>query len=110
MKYVLKLKSTLLAALMLIALVCIPVGVAALDPFANACNSSTASQQTALCKDRGGQQLFGVGSIWNNLINLLLVLIGLISVIMIIIGAIRYVTSNGEQKAIADAKNVILYA
>jgi hypothetical protein len=36
--------------------------------------------------------------------------IGAISVLYIIIGAIRYAMSNGDQKEITQAKNVILYA
>ncbi|HSE29099.1 MAG TPA: hypothetical protein VLA77_00760 [Candidatus Saccharimonadales bacterium] len=36
--------------------------------------------------------------------------IGGICVLFILIGAIRYATSNGEQKEIGQAKNTILYA
>jgi magnesium-transporting ATPase (P-type) len=44
------------------------------------------------------------------IIDLLLFLIGAISVIMIIIGGIRYVTSNGDQGQLQSAKNTILYS
>lgn len=43
-------------------------------------------------------------------INLLLFVIGLISVIMIIIGGIRYTTSNGDSQQTKAAKDTILYA
>ena len=43
-------------------------------------------------------------------VNVLLFLIGAVSVIMIILGGIRYVLSNGEASQIAAAKNTILYA
>lgn len=36
--------------------------------------------------------------------------IGGLSVLFIIIGAIRYAASNGEQKEISQAKNTILFA
>jgi hypothetical protein len=46
----------------------------------------------------------------SNLIKLLLYAIGIISVIMIIIGGIKYTTSNGDSSQITSAKNTILYA
>ena len=54
--------------------------------------------------------LFGDGSIFNTVTNILLFLIGAISVVMLIIGGIRYVVSQGDQGAITSAKNTILYA
>lgn len=44
------------------------------------------------------------------IVNILLFLLGAIAVIMIVIGGIRYATSNGDQSAITSAKNTILYA
>lgn len=43
-------------------------------------------------------------------INILLFVVGVAAVIMLIIGAIRYVVSAGDQQAVAGAKNTILYA
>ena len=43
-------------------------------------------------------------------VNLLLWAIGIISVIMIIIGGIRYATSNGDSNQVSAAKNTIMYA
>ena len=48
--------------------------------------------------------------IFRTITNVLLFIIGAISVIMLIIGAIRYTTSNGDQQAVQNAKNTILYA
>lgn len=42
--------------------------------------------------------------------NILLFLAGTIAVIMIILGGIRYATSQGDQSAISGAKNTVLYA
>lgn len=42
--------------------------------------------------------------------NILLFLVGAIAVIMIIIGGLRYVTSQGDSGAMQSAKNTILYA
>ena len=43
-------------------------------------------------------------------INILLYIIGVISVIMIIIGGLRYATSGGNASTVTSAKNTILYA
>lgn len=45
-----------------------------------------------------------------NVVNVLLFLLGSIAVIMIIIGGIRYATSNGDAGSTKSAKDTILYA
>ena len=54
--------------------------------------------------------LFGNEGIFKTITNVLLFIIGVISVIMLIIGGIRYVVSGGDSAAITSAKNTILYA
>lgn len=45
-----------------------------------------------------------------NIINVLLFIAGAVAVIMIILGAIRYITSNGDQADVKAAKDTILYS
>ncbi len=52
----------------------------------------------------------GEGGIFKTITNVLLFLIGAISVIMLIVGGIRYVVSGGDSTAVQNAKNTILYA
>jgi len=62
---------------------------------------------------RGDDQvvnLFGSTGIFSTITNTLLFLLGAISVIMIIIGGLRYVISGGDSAAVTAAKNTILYA
>lgn len=47
---------------------------------------------------------------FSNVANLLTFIVGAISVIMIIVGALRYVISQGDSKAVQTAKDTILYA
>ena len=54
--------------------------------------------------------LFGTGSIFNTIVNILLFIIGAISVIMLIYGGIRYTISAGDSGSVTAAKNTILYA
>ncbi len=54
--------------------------------------------------------LFGEVGVFRSITNVLLFLIGAISVIMLIIGGLRYVVSGGDSTAVQNAKNTILYA
>lgn len=54
--------------------------------------------------------LFGSSSIFVNIVNALLFLIGAISVIMLIYGGIRYTASGGNANNVTAAKNTIMYA
>jgi hypothetical protein len=65
-------------------------------------DSARGSDQTA--------DLFGQTGIFRTITNVLLFILGAISVIMIIIGGLRYVISGGNSTAVTAAKNTILYA
>lgn len=65
---------------------------------------------TAVCEARSADKLFGTDSITVRIINVLLFVIGLVSIIMIIIGGLKYVLSGGDSGAVTGAKNTILYA
>lgn len=54
--------------------------------------------------------LFGRGGIFTTVVNILLFIIGAISVVMLIFGGVRYATSAGDSNAVTGAKNTILYA
>lgn len=51
-----------------------------------------------------------VGTLIQTVVNILLYVLGAIAVIMIIVGGIRYTTSNGEASNIKSAKDTILYS
>jgi glucose uptake protein GlcU len=102
-------KKILLAvtSIALFALVVVAPSVQAIDVFP-ACSSS-ADPGSTVCAATS-DKLFGVGSIWNRILETFTFIIGAVSVLMIIIGGIRYVTSNGEQQQVTSAKNTIIYA
>ena len=60
--------------------------------------------------EAGGGSEAALGIQIKNVINVLLFIIGVVSVIMIIVGGIKYVLSNGDSSQITAAKNTILYA
>lgn len=100
----------------------IALGVASLGavaaPAASAANCSDAdisggAANGIQCAKGAGQNenLFGGDeSIFTIVSNVLLFIIGAISVIMLIIGGIRYVVSAGDSNAVTGAKNTIMYA
>lgn len=55
-------------------------------------------------------ELDGDSGIFKTVVNILLFVIGLISVIMLIWGGIRYTTSGGNANSVTAAKNTIMYA
>ncbi len=78
------------------------------------CNTADLSASSGVgCAQGAGTPtaLFGGnGSIFTQVVNVLLFIIGAISVIMLIIGGIRYTISAGDSGNVTAAKNTILYA
>ena len=64
----------------------------------NGANSAGASGEKSL-----GERI-------QTVVNIMLFILGAIAVIMIVIGGIKYTTSNGDSSAITSAKNTILYS
>lgn len=54
--------------------------------------------------------LFGTEGIITEITNVALFAVGLLSVVMLIYGGLRYVISGGDSKKVTDAKNTIMYA
>ena len=65
--------------------------------------------EAARC-DNCPKDLFGDTGVFKQVTNVILYIVGIIAVIMLIIGGIRYVLSGGDAKKVTDAKNTILYA
>ena len=68
--------------------------------------NSSSTGSTSIC----GAKSDSAQDIIKNVINTILVVLGMVAVIMIILGGIRYTTSNGDAGAIKSAKDTILYA
>lgn len=55
-------------------------------------------------------ELVGINGVFTRITNTVLYVVGVISVIMLVWGGLRYILSGGDSKKITDAKNTILYA
>jgi len=92
----------MIVALFALTVMLAPLAGAASTPIEGGASSARGDGQTA--------DLFGQTGIFQTITNVLLFILGAISVIMIIIGGLRYVISGGNATAVTAAKNTILYA
>lgn len=80
----------------------LPVPAHAINVF-NQCNGDTSVVCQSAPKDQAPAMV-------KTVIDVLLFILGIVAVIMIIIGGLRYVLSGGDSGAVTGAKNTILYA
>ena len=78
----------------------------AIDPPNDICVNDPGN---TICKSRT-QKLFGPGSIWTNIVNTMIFVVGAVSVIMVVVGGLKYTLSGGDSSGIKSAKDTILYA
>ena len=55
-------------------------------------------------------ELIGASGVFTRITNTILFAVGIISVVMLIYGGLRYIISGGDSKKVTDAKNTIMYA
>lgn len=60
------------------------------------------------CSDGGATSR--INNIVHDIINLFSAIVGIVAVVMIIVGGLRYITSGGNDTSVTSAKNTILYA
>ena len=86
---------------------------------ANALSSDLALTTLAQSVERGAEmahgegtptEFLGDGGVVTTIVNIMLFIIGALSVIMLIYGGLRYVISGGNASSVTAAKNTILYA
>ena len=99
-----KVITTISATLMLLFATIIPVGnVSAINLFDDVCDNNPTSE---ICQNQNEDE----SDIVKNVVDALLYVVGIISVVMIIVGGIKYAVSGGNATAVTNAKNTILYA
>ncbi len=75
------------------------------------CSGANLSANTdANCPANNQQAANSIQKIVTTVINIFSWIVGVVSVIMIIIGGFRYITSGGDANGVTAAKNTILYA
>jgi len=109
MRKIMKHIRTIVAALvvfMSLSGVLLPMVVHADTPKSDVCNALGGGADCTT-QPKNGVSLDHVITV---VINLFSVVVSIVSVIMIMVGGFKYVTSGGESSAITSAKNTIMYA
>lgn len=101
-----RIRTTLLLLILLVA------PVVAIHPvsaqFEQVCDDRTANSPA--CAENDDNPIAGEDGVLILVVNILSWVVGVASVIMIILGGLKYVTSNGDSNSVSSAKNTILYA
>ena len=103
--------NTLLAALFLVPVMA-PVAVHAQgsiqDGLCAGVDLDATKSESCQANDPGAENK--VNGLIKLIINIFSLVVGVISVIMIIVGGLKYITSSGDSNNVTNAKNTILYA
>jgi hypothetical protein len=112
MKRIKSLLFTLLASLGLLVPLAVPAVVSAQDVNIQQglCVGSQLSADGTCDDTTQSTAKTGVTTAIKNAINIFSIVVGVIAVIMIIIGGVKYITSGGDAGNVTGAKNTILYA
>ncbi|MFO0781971.1 MAG: pilin [Candidatus Saccharimonadales bacterium] len=106
------------SSLLLLFSAAVPVTVSALGGgecgtniggnIADGAGATTGSGQPLDCDKEASDE--GIGKIAKNIVNIFSYVVGAISVIMIIYGGFRYITSGGSSEGVGAAKSTLIYA
>jgi hypothetical protein len=103
-------KKNILIAASIVALGAVTIALTGVPVEAASCGSAKQCIDQGLTASGASGTPGDLSTILTTVTNILLFLMGAVSVIMIIIGGFRYVTSQGDQTQMQSAKNTILYA
>lgn len=107
----------------IVSILLIGVGLVALAPRTYAvdvlnpvCQNADPNNLPAVCRDNKTNAkdtenpIFGPRGVLTIAINLLSLLVGVISVFVIIVSGVKFVTSSGDPSSVTSARNTLLYA
>ena len=80
-----------------------------LNPACQGVSDSTACQSNTN-QPTTGNSIYGPNGVLTKAASLIAVVVGIASVIMIIVGGFKYVTSSGDPNSVQSAKNTVLFA
>ncbi len=104
-----RLKSAIIAIGLALALVlALPALASAVNPYEEVCAGKGSG--SVVCGAPTNDPIAGTNGVISRIVNILSVVVGVVSVIFIIMGGIKYITSNGDSSAVSTAKSTIIYA
>ena len=102
--------TTIAVALGLSMPIAMPAVVSAQDIQGNLCSGASLSTTETDCAAATANAGTEVDEIITDVINIFSLVVGVVSVIMIIIGGFKYITSSGDTGNVTSAKNTIMFA
>ena len=75
----------------------------------NVASGDCSEAEKGMCQASGGGTPASLDTTVKNIINGVLYVVGILAVVMVIIGGVKYTTSGGDSAAVTSAKNTILY-
>ena len=78
--------------------------------YAEGCGTAESCARSGVDQVSSSGTSMTVGGIIKIIVDILLFVLGAVCVVMIVIGGIKYATSQGDQTAVQNAKNTILYS
>lgn len=109
-----KIKNLVFAAALLFAVatpVALTAGVSAQNPITDGVTCGTELKvQANGCSTSQTTGVTGLQGILTQAVNIFSIIVGVIAVIMIIVGGLKYITSGGDSSNVSGAKNTIIYA
>jgi hypothetical protein len=109
-------KKLIISTALFLSVTALPVPALAADVLAPVCNDfSSSADKPSVCEDNTkqdikGNSIYGPNGILSKAATILAIIVGIVCVIAIIIGGMRYILSGGDSQQTASAKNAILYA
>ena len=90
--------------------VLVPASAHAIDINRYLCLGVTLGDSDKCDETAEGEAENTITDLAQDIIDVLSLIVGIVSVVMIIIGGLRYITSSGDSANVTNAKNTILYA
>lgn len=84
-------------------------GAQLLDPVCEDTPQATVCQENTP-QSHGDNRIYGPNGILTRVAKIISYIVGITSVIVVIIGGLKYITSNGDPKTVNSAKDTVLYA
>ena len=101
------------ASAMFVAPLALPAAVSAQaspDVQAGVCQGAELQFSDPPTCAKTGEGTTKINAIITQAVNIFSIIVGIVAVIMIIIGGLKYITSSGDSSNISSAKNTIIYA
>lgn len=79
-------------------------------PFDDVCQGEAVNSEVCQAGNNPTNPVSGSEGVLVTILNILSFMVGVASVLMVILGGLKYVTSNGDSNSVSSAKNTVLYA